>query len=101
MKVFFGNDLEYMVRELRGKAINNVRLQVLYEIGEGDVEFKAHVTTLCSGQIFETVISRNEILEGATAEEQDDFVTEVAEELRDDVAERLEGFEIRPGVLQE
>jgi hypothetical protein len=101
MKVFFGDVLDDMVKELRGQAVNNVRLHALYE-AEGDVlRVNVHVTTLCNNQVYESVISTKMALGGATGQKRDELIVSACDQEREKVARRLEGFEVRRGVLQE
>jgi hypothetical protein len=101
MKVFFGEALNDMVSELRGQAVKNVRLHTLFEVEGNVLKLFVHVTTFCNNQIYESVIPTKKSLEGVAADKRDEFIAAACEEAREKVLERLAGFEIRRGVLQE
>ena len=101
MKVFFADALEEMVRELRGQGVANVRLQVLSEVQGQALVMRAHVTTFCNNQIYESVLEAGASLEGLGQEERADFIRNACEQQRQEVAKRLPGFELRRGVLRE
>lgn len=101
MKVYFGDALEEMSKELRGKAVRNVRLQALTEVAGETLEINVHVTTLCNQQVYESVLSSERSLEGIAPEERPDFVKQAREEAQQSVEERMQGFEVRRGILQQ
>lgn len=101
MKVFFGAALDEMITELRGRAINNVRLHVMPKVEGKNLTMHTHVTTLCNEQIYESVVATRASLAEVAQDQVSKFVREKCEEARNKVAERLEEFEIRPGILQE
>ena len=101
MKVFFGNALDDMVRELRGQGAAMVRLHVLPRVNGQVLHLPAHVTTLCNNQVYEAVVESRESVADVPAEELPRVAREKAEGWRAEVAERLGGFELRRGVLQE
>jgi len=101
VKVFFGEALDDMIRELRGQGVSTVRLHVLAQ-PQGDVLLmRTHVTTLCNNQIYESACQTTASLEGVPRDGREAFVRNACEQERKRTAERLEGFEIRRGILQE
>jgi hypothetical protein len=101
MKVFFGDALEEMLRELRGQGVPNVRLHVLPEVHEDRLILCMHVTTFCNNQIYEALLRTEESLAEVSDQERRAFIRNAAEQARQKVAEQLEGLEIRRGILQQ
>jgi len=101
MKVFFGEALEDMVKELRGQAVNNVRLHALSEVEGDEARIDVHVTTLCNNQVFEAVLTSRAKLDGEGPEQKREALKKACENACEKVVEQLPGFEIRKGVLQE
>lgn len=101
MKVYFGEALQDMLRELRAQAANNLRVHVLPEV-EGDrLEMDVHITTLCNNQIYEAVLHSSTSLADVPDEKRPKHVRSTCERARKEVIEQLEGFEIRRGILRE
>ena len=101
MKVYFGESLDDMIRELRARGISSVRVHALQEVGANALTVTTHVTTLCGNQIYESVIPHQYDLQNIDPQEEETFVRQACEEERDKIAEKLSGFEIRAGILQE
>lgn len=100
MKVYFGESLEDMVREIRARGTETIRVHALsYEEGE-QVRIDVHATTLCGGQIYEAV-SRSFHSVDAEDEARRNRVRELGEEEREKVVDKFAGFEVRRGILQE
>ena len=62
MKVFFGDSLEDMIKELRAQAVKTVRLHVFGEVAGQALVTRAHVTTLWNNQVYESVIEERSSL---------------------------------------
>ena len=101
MKIFFGDALEDMVRELRAQAAPTVRVHVLSKVEGQSLLLSGHVTTFASNMIYESVIENRVSLAGVRPEKLQGFIKENCEEHYQNVAQRLKGFEIRRGILQE
>jgi len=101
MKVFFGDALQEMMTELRGQGVASLRVHVLPQV-EGDaLVLRTHVTTFCNNQIYECVLEARESLHDVAQEQRDAFIREACARERRKLAERLPGFELRHGILQE
>ena len=101
MKVFFGEALDDMIKELRGQAVNSVRLHALPEMEGDKARIDVHVTTLCNDQVFEAVLTSRVKLDGEGPEQKREGLKKACESACGKVAQQLPGFEIRKGVLQE
>ena len=101
MKLFFGGALDEMVRELRGQGAPMVRVHVLPEMDGRVLRLATHVTTICNAQIYEAVVETTADLPQAQAEQMGSFIRQKSAEARDAVVKKLDGFEVRPGVLRE
>ena len=101
MKVFFGDSLDDMINELRAQAVNSVRLHVFGTVEGTSLVTSGHVTTFCNNQIYESVIEETTSLEDVPSEQHEKLVHEAREKARSALVERLSGFEIRRGVLQQ
>lgn len=101
MKVFFGSKLDDMLTELRGQAAKWLRLHVLPRIEGRSLIMQTYVTTLSSDQLFESVLEDQVSLDDVPQEQVSEFVRQKCEEQRNKMAERLEKFELRRGILQE
>lgn len=101
MKVFFGDALQDMIAELRGQAVNNVRLHVLSEIDGERLRLSAHITTLCNNQVYEAVLKSETGMGEVARDQRKAYIKKAAEKAREQVAEELSGFEVRRGILQQ
>jgi len=102
MKVFFGEALPDMISELRGQAVKNVRLHTLSERNGDELVLSTHITTFCNNQIYEVVLKTIKSVQGVAEEQMDEFALKACDEASEKVMEeKLQGFEIRRGVLQE
>lgn len=101
MKVFFGGSLDDMINELRAQAVNTVRLHVFETVEGHTLVTRAHVTTFCNNQIYESVIEETTSLDNVPTEQQEEFVHGACEKARNALVERLSAFEVRRGVLQQ
>ena len=101
MKLFFGGALEDMVRELRGQGAPMVRVHVLHRLEGRTLRMATHVTTFCNAQIYEAVVETSAALPQAEGEQDGPLIRQACGEARARVVEKLDGFDIRPGILQE
>ena len=101
MKIYFGPDVDDLIRELRGQTASSVRLHVLHTIERKNLLMKVFVTALCNEQLFESVIEKTESLDEVPEDEIGEFVRDRCEEARSTIAERLESFEVKPGIFRE
>lgn len=101
MKVFFGESLDDMIRELRARGVDTVRIHALPETKADSVTIKVHSTTLCGGQIYESVITTRTSLQDVDPKDEKDFIGQACEEERDKVKEEFGNFEVRRGIIQE
>ena len=101
MKVFFGDSLDDMINELRAQAVNSVRLHVFGTMEGHNLVTSGHITTFCNNQIYESVVEETISLEDVPSEQHEKFMREAREKARSALVERLSGFEIRRGVLQQ
>jgi len=99
MKIFFGPDVDAMVMELRGQSANSVRLHVLHSVEGQELVMKVYVTALCNEQIFESVFERTASLADVPEDQVDGFIRDMSVQVRDETAERVAGFEVRPGIV--
>ena len=88
-----------MITELRGLAASNLRLQVLHSIEGQDLVMKVHVSALCNEQVFGSVFEVKESLADVPEEQVSEFVRDKCQQLRSKTAERLDGFEVRAGII--
>ncbi len=101
MKVFFGIAIDDMMTELRSQAARTVRLHVLPTIEGQNLIMQVHLTSLCNNQVYESVLESRASLDDVPKDQMDEFVREQCEQVRAKAAERLEGLEVRRGILQE
>jgi hypothetical protein len=101
MKVFFGESLDAMIRELRARGVDSVRVHALGESDANSVAVTVHATTLCGGQIYEARLMTRRNLQNVDPAEEADFVDRVLEEEREKVIKKFSGFDIRRGILQQ
>lgn len=101
MKVFFGEALDDMIQELRARGVDSVRVHALAESDANSVRVTIHATTLCGGQIYESVLTRRRNLQNIDPAEEEEFVRRAREEEREKVTQKFAGFDIRRGILQE
>jgi hypothetical protein len=102
MKVYFGEALPDMIAELRGQAVKNVRLHTLSERKGDEIVLLTHVTTFCNNQIYEVVLKTTKSVQGVPEDQMEEFALKACDEASEKLMEeKLQGFEIRRGVLQE
>ena len=101
MKIYFGSEVDDLLKELRGQAASSVRLHVLHRIEGKNLLMKVCITALCNEQLFESVIEKTESLDEVPEDEIGEFVRDRCEEARSTIAERLVSFEVKPGIFQE
>ncbi len=101
MKVFFGDDLQSMLSELRSQDVRMVRLHVLHKF-EGDVlTLECYVTCSCNRQLYECVAVEHLGCVEVPQQEREDFAAQKREETWGRTAEKLERYEVKRGVFQE
>ncbi|MFW6456970.1 MAG: hypothetical protein ACOC0A_01630 [Planctomycetota bacterium] len=101
MKVYFGESLDEMVREIGARGTETVRVHaVSHGDASDEVRIDVHTTTLCGGQIYEAVTSTFHFVEGEGAARRE-RIQKISEEERNKVAEKFRRFEVRRGILQE
>lgn len=101
MKIFFGPALDDMVQELRGQGAAMLRVHVLPAIEGQTLRLRTHVTTMCNNQVYEAVVENKVALAEADKDNLAQLVRLKCEEARGQVTEKLSGFELRRGILQE
>ena len=101
MKIFFGPDVDAMVTELRGQSASSVRLHVLHSIEGQELVMKVYVTALCNEQIYESVSERTASLADVPEDQVGEFVRNNCEQVRDETAERVAGFEVKAGIIEQ
>ena len=101
MKVFFGSALKDMMSELKAQAVASVRLHVLPHLEGKRLRMQAFVTTFTNDQIYEVVIESQADLANVPAERVPGVVDQHCERARQEVAELLQGLEIRSGIIQQ
>jgi len=101
MKVFFGSALKDMMSELKAGAVASVRLHVLPHVEGKRLRMQAFVTTFCNDQIYEAVIESQADLADVPPERLQGLIDQHCERARQEVAELLQGVEIRSGIIQD
>jgi predicted house-cleaning NTP pyrophosphatase (Maf/HAM1 superfamily) len=101
MKLYFGDALDEMIRELHGQGAPMVRVHVLAKLQGQSLVLSTYVTTFCNQQVYEAVVETPVDLKGVDPGQVPDFVQHQREQTRAAVLKKLEGFEIRRGILQE
>ena len=101
MRVFFSDDVDSMIAELRSQAAKSVRAHVLKR-HEGDVLIlKLHLTSYVNNQLFESVCVNRHSTRGMTPDQLAGFAEEKAQEMRQSFIEKkLRGFEAKTGIFQ-
>lgn len=100
MKVYFGESLDDMLREIGARGSETVRVHALSHDESDEVRIDVHTTTLCGGQIYEAVSSSFHSLD-QEGEARRERIDELCEEERDTVTEKLKRFEVRRGILRQ
>ena len=101
MKVFFGDDLQSMISELRSQDAKMIRLHVLHKF-EGDVlTLESYVTCLCNRQLYESVTVEHLGCAEVPQEERGDLAAQKRQETWSRMAEKFEMYEVKRGVFQE
>ncbi len=100
MKVYFGESLDEMIREIGARGTETVRVHAVAHDEPQEVRVDVHATTLCGGQIYESVKTSYHSVDGE-GEERRKRIAELCEERREKVAETCSRFEIRRGILKQ
>ncbi len=100
MKIFFGQDLDDMILELRAQGVALVRVQVLPKIQDQNMLMQTYVTTFCNNQVYEAVIPSRASLNNVPRDRLAEFIRQQCERARQKTTERLKGFEVKRGILQ-
>lgn len=100
MKVFFGSAINDMLTELRGQSATTVRLHVLPKTDGQNLVMYVYVTSLSSDQIFESVTQVRTSLADVPQDQVGEFIRQRCEEEHKKMSGRLEGFEVRRGIIQ-
>jgi len=101
LRVFFSDDVDSMIAELRSQATKSVRAHVLKR-HEGDaIILKLHLTAYVNGQLFESVWVNRHSTRGMPPDQLPGLAEEKADEMRQSFIEKkLRGFEVKTGIFQ-
>ena len=101
MKLFFADDLESMIGELRSQDARTVRLHVLHSWDGDALSLRGHVTCFCNVQIYESVVEEHVDGANVPVQERGSFAVQQCRQFWDRLAKKLDRFELKRGILQQ